>query len=157
MGTMRQFAWAIAAVFVLMIPSPALGGDVEDLQAAYERYIEIVNARDDPRAMVDAQHADFQVSTNLENPFFGVRNGKATAEGVRRFWTSFERFTVRPYQTQYQVIGDTGLVWGHRLVQVKMKDADPETRSMKVFMVFAKVDGKWKQLGHMYAPLMPPS
>ena len=62
---MRQFAWAIAAVFVLMIPSTALGGDVEDLQAAYERYIEIVNARDDPRAMVDAQHADFQVSTNL--------------------------------------------------------------------------------------------
>ena len=89
---MRQTMWITVALGVLMLPPSAFSGDMEDLQAAYEQYIQIINARDNPQAMIDAQHADFHVMTTAVNPFFNVRNRRRTQDGQRRAWSNYETF-----------------------------------------------------------------
>ena len=153
---MRHTMWITAALAVLMLPPSAFSADVDDLQAAHEQYIQIINARDNPQAMMDTQLADFQVITTAFNPFFNVRSRKLTADNQQRAWSNYETFNARSYNAEYKVIGDTGLVWGHRRTRVKMRPWEKTvTVFQKVFMVFTKENGKWQKVAHNYMALPP--
>jgi ketosteroid isomerase-like protein len=70
--------------------------------------------------------------------------GKAAYQQI--WQTNFadnERFTLTPINFQYQVIGNTGVIWGHLAVALKPKGGPARTQFLRFTGTYVKSEGKW--------------
>jgi ketosteroid isomerase-like protein len=131
------FGWLV--VLALLVSTPALAGDVDDLKAAFEKGVKGYNSRDENVfATVHDQHVDFSATV----PFAIV--GKAPyQQNTKAFWASTESATIKPINPQFLVVGSTGIAWGHCAVAFKPKDGPQGTYFFRYTFTYAKSGGKW--------------
>ena len=141
---MRPVVLTVAAIALLIVPA-ARAGDVDDLKAANEAFIEAVN-KQDSSAMLASSHDEY-VSYGANAVFPSDRKGRSKADrrqGMEKnVFPNRERFSVTLINPQYRVVGTTGIVWGHvRRVQ-KLKDGPQETQTGRFLDTWVKSGGKW--------------
>ena len=143
---MRPVVLTLVAIAVLIVPA-ARAGDVDDLKAAGEAYIEALN-KQDISALLASRHDDY-VSYGPNAVFPRDRKGQSQADrrqGWENFFANFERFTITLINPQHRVVGTTGIGWGHYRSVVKRKDGPQETRTRRFIGTWVKSGGKWVQL-----------
>ena len=143
---MRPVVLTLAAIAVLIVPA-ARAGDVDDLKAASEAFIEALN-KQDVSALLASRHDEFVIY--VEDAVFPA-DSKGRSEADRRqgwedFFANRERFSVTLINPQYRVVGTTGIVWGHARIVLKLKDGPRETRTRRFLNTWVKSGGKWVQL-----------
>ncbi len=110
---MRPVVLTVAAIALLIVPG-ARAGDVDDLKAGNEAFIEAINKRE-VSALLASRHDEFVVyGTNAVFP--DDRKGRSKADrqqAQENFFAIRERFTITLINPQYRVVGTTGIVWGH--------------------------------------------
>ena len=143
---MRPVVLTLAAIAVLIVPT-ARAGDVDDLKAAYEAYIEAFS-KQDVSANLATQHDEY-VSYGPNAVFPNDRKGRSKADlqqGLENFLAIRERFTITPINPQYRVVGTTGLVWGHERIVRKLKDGPQGTIRVRYIRTWVNSGGKWLRL-----------
>ena len=142
---MRPVVLTLAAIAVLIVPA-ARAGDVDDLKAASEAFIEALN-KQDVSALLASRHDEFVIY--VEDAVFPA-DSKGRSEADRRqgwedFFANRERFSVTLINPQYRVVGSTGIVWGHGRVVEKPKDGPQQARTLRFLGTWVKSGGKWLQ------------
>lgn len=130
---------------VLVAPSAAYGGDIDDLKAAFEQSVAALNERDLDGFL--ALSHDQGVSFGPNSPF--ATDGKeASRQANQALLANHESITITPINPQYRVIGTTGLAWGHMATALKPKDGPAHTVFVRYLWTFAKVDEKWLRVAN---------
>ncbi len=143
---MRPVVLTLAAIAMLIVPG-ARAGDVDDLKAAEEAFIEAVN-KQDISAMLASRHDD-HVVYGADDVFPNDSKGRSEADrrqGWENFFANYERLTVTLINPQYRVVGTTGIGWGHAGTVEKLKDGPQETRTDRFLFTWVKSGGKWLRL-----------
>ena len=71
---------------------------------------------------------------------------------MKMLFDSLEFITLNPYNLQYKVVGNTGVVWGYFATNYKAKGQPASTGYVRVTATYVKSDGKWLCLSnHMSA------
>ncbi len=139
---MRPVVLTLAVIAMLIVPA-AHAGDVDDLKAASEAYIEALN-KQDISALLTSRHDDY--ITSGPSDVFGDSKGRSEADRRQSLESSFailERLTLTLINPQYRVVGTTGLFWGrYRSVQ-KLKDGPQETLTRRFLCTWVKFGGTW--------------
>jgi len=58
-----------------------------------------------------------------------------------------------PVNTQFQVSGSTGMVWGHYAFPMKLEDGPIRTAFGRFTLVCVKSDGKWLAISSHYSDI----
>ncbi len=143
---MRPVVLTLAAIALLIVPA-ARAGDVEDLKAASEAYIEVLN-KQDVSALLASRH-DELVRYGSDAVFPADSKGRSKADrrqGWEDFFADRERLSITLINPQYRVVGTTGIVWGHGTSVAKPKDGPQETRTARFLVTWVKSGGKWLRL-----------
>ena len=120
---------------------PAIGDDLADLKAASESIDKAVNTGD-ANALIEVWQDGAVYIAGLGFP--AVTSNATFMPMAKQL---FENNTVLSswYKVDYQVIGDTGLVWGVGMMRITEKATNNvETNYSKSCRVFVKSEGKWK-------------
>ncbi len=133
-----RLACLLAIVFVL--PLTAFGSDMDDLKATVEQLFTGLSDRN--ADAVAATWHDKTVFFSSSSPFPII--GKTARERrLKAFFGSLELSKFQMVNTQYQITGDTGSVWGYLMVVTKRKDGPVTSRPIRYSIGYTKVDGKW--------------
>ena len=133
----------------LLLSTPALGADVDDLKATFEKAVKAYNNQDD--AWFTLLH-DQSISFNPTAPF-AIDGNAAYKESMKRFWASMESTTFKPINQDFRVIGSTGVAWGHYALENKPKDGARETHFGRYMVIFAKSGEKWLGVASHYSSI----
>lgn len=142
---MKRLLISITALTLLIVPQFALGSDLDDLKAAYEKIIQAWN------------NFDADTIASMEYPgtvnYFCVyafpdvapmeNTQERVAKSLKTFFDNVESFSVTPYNIQYRVIGNTGIIWGHFTMNEKQKGENLKTWYVRTTSTWIKSDGKW--------------
>ena len=136
-------------VLGLLVSTPALAADVDDLKATFENGVKAFNNKDD--AWFTSFHDD-SISFMPTAPF--VINGNAMSkETMKRYWNGVETAIFRPLNARYRVIGSTGIVWGHYALPAKPKDGARHISYGRFTIVCAELSGKWLIVSSHYSSI----
>jgi hypothetical protein len=136
-------------VLGLLVSTPALAADVDDLKATYQKALMQYNNKDD--AWFSGFH-DKSVSFHPTAPF--ALDGNTQNElAVKKFWDSVDSTVFQPLNPQYRVIGDIGLVWGNYAFANKPKDGGMRTTYGRFTTTCMKSDGKWLIVSTHYSAM----
>jgi len=138
---MRRILISLTALTILLAPQLTFGADVDDLKAAYEQYLKAFHDRDLDKFM--SLHREAWVNYAWNNPFPNVVNNNEWKQQLQQVFAGSEEFTITLIEPQYEVIGNTGITYGHRRWVVKPKDSKQETTFLRYMDTWAKVGGKW--------------
>ena len=144
---MRPVVLTLAAIALLIVPTTARAGDVDDFKAANEAFFEALN-KQDVSALLASRH-DEHVSYGPDAVFPADSKGRSKADrrqGWEDFFADQERLSVTLINPQYRVVGTSGIVWGHARSVVKLKDGPQETRTIRFLNTWVKSGGKWVAL-----------
>jgi uncharacterized protein (TIGR02246 family) len=121
--------------------------DIDDLKATFEQVIAALNKRD--AEALSAFCHDQIVFFPPFSPF--PADGKTTfRQFTQMFFANHEAVTVTPINSQFRVIGNTGLVWSHLALAYKPKDGPLQTTFARETVTYVKSDGKWLAVaGHI--------
>ena len=134
-------------VLGLLVSTPALAADVDDLKATYEKAVTAYNNQDD--AFFGSVH-DATVYYAPNSPF--ATKGKAAYQKhIKRVWAAMESTTFKPINPQFLVSGSTGVVWGHYALALKPKDGPMRTAFGRFTITCAKSGGKWFVVSSHYS------
>ena len=136
----RRVLLTVALSAVLFAPSAARGDEIADLKATYEQVVAAINKGD--LAALTAQWHDQIVAFGPTSPF-PVAGKAADRQIWQANFANNEQFTIAPINLQYQVIGNTGVIWGHLAVALKPKGGPARTQFLRYTGTFVKSDGKW--------------
>ncbi len=138
-----RFAITLIIVAAFMVFSQsASADDLADLKSALQMYDKAWNTGDVAGAFEIWQDGGIWVPISQAFPI--VTN---SAQGMQMFtrWLETHMFWYNWYKVDFKVMGDTGLVWGVRTVNIIVKATATGKRSfLKTTMVFKKIEGKWK-------------
>ena len=146
--------WVISLIVLgafILLPQVALADDLADLKATHMNYIKALNIGD-VKTIFEYWQEGAIWSPN-ECAFIWVTK---KAVGIQRFTKWFETYTLRTrwYKADYRVIGNTGLVWGLRVITVRNKTTGVGRRTfLKTSIVFMKSEGKWAVVMHHDEPI----
>jgi len=150
---MKRLIISVAALVLLVAPQLALGSDVDDLKAANEQLTKAFIARD-AAAIASMIHPG---AVNFESAFPLIAPEQDTVAQLTNFYKailgSLEYLIVLPYNTQYKVVGNTGIVWGHNTVYEKAKGEKAQTIYERTTVTWVKSGGKWLVLMAHSSPL----
>jgi ketosteroid isomerase-like protein len=136
-------------VLALLVATPALAGDVEDLKAAFDQAVKAHASKD--AAFFSMMH-DQGVVFSPSVPF--AQNGKAAYEKYTRgVWAAVDSSTFVPVNPQFKVIGGTGIAWGHYAIRMKPKDGGLRSMFGRYTVVFEKSGGKWLAVAAHYSAI----
>ena len=139
---MRQLAiLAVAVVAILAAPSAARCDDLDDLKAAHAAFFAALNALD-TNSFPGLFHEE--AIAFLHDVPFPIR--KPTKEFLKTRWAELERHQLQMIAPQYVVVGTTGIVWGHRRRDSKVKDGPGKTDWGRAMYTYVKSGGKWLHL-----------
>jgi ketosteroid isomerase-like protein len=99
--------------------------DVDDLKATHAQQLEALHRRD-----LDAYMAfwhDQVVDFGPASAPFPTDGKAAFRQGMQAAFDTHESILVTPINTQFRVIGTTGVVWGHYAIALKPKDGPART------------------------------
>ena len=155
---MKRLFTTLTIIALLVIPQFALGDDVEDLKAAYEKGIQAYDSLD-TEALASMVHQGM-VSYGYNAAFPNVMPMKDTKEyaarGMKMEFSNLEYIHIAPYNMQYRVIGDTGIVWGHYTAYYKPKGEPLGIQHARITSTWIKKDGKWHMV-MSHSSAIPPS
>ncbi len=136
----RQTVLAFVLAAFLFAPSAARGDDVDDLKATFEQLVKAGNSRDLDTFVASAH--DAVVFFNPISPFPLV--GKAAnQQGTQTLFDNNESISITPINPQFNVIGNTGIVWGHLATAFKPKNGPMDISFLRCTFTFVKSEGKW--------------
>jgi ketosteroid isomerase-like protein len=136
-------------VFGLLVSTPALAADVDDLKATYEKAVTAYNSHDD--AFFGSVH-DACVYYAPYSPF-AIKGKAAYQKSIKTIWAAMESSTFRAINPQFLVSGSTGVVWGHYALAVKLKDGPMTSTFGRFTVTCAKSDGKWLVVSSHYSAI----
>ena len=125
--------------------------DVDDLKATAEQANKAQGALDlnGWSALGHDQLVDFPPF-----PPFMVEGKAAVRQMFEALWANTESLMVRQINTQYRVIGSTGLVWGQYVTEFKLKNAPLQKTMGRFTATYVKIDGKWLMVSR-HVSLLP--
>ena len=143
---MRRLIIVMTFIAFMIVPQFALGGDVDDLKAAQEKIIEAWNKLDALTltsavylgAVFFEHDAAFPSISYLAN-----LTEEQRSEMAKTAFNDMEYITLTPYNLQYKVVGNTGIVWGHSSMSTKPKGEPVSTQVSRYTSTWIKSDGKW--------------
>ncbi len=151
---MRRILIAMTIITLLVVPQFALAGDADDLKAAYEKLVNAWNTGDgDTIASMIYPGA---VNMGAGEPFPSLAPMKDTkaqvAQSMKMTFDSVDFIRLTPYNLQYRVVGNTGIIWGFFTSNYKPKGQPATTSHVRVTATYIKLDGNWFCLSnHMSA------
>lgn len=142
---MRRLLVALTIVALLAVPQFALAGDVDDLKAAYAKGVQVWNNIDAdgivsmvyPGMVNWGNSAAFPSVLPMENTQAQV------APGLKQWLSGLEMYNINPYNMQFRVLGNIGLIWGHQTQNIKAKGEPTKTFHLRVTQTWIKSEGKW--------------
>ena len=142
---MKRLFISITILALLFVPQFALGTDLDDLKATYEKVIQAWNNFDaDTIASMDYPG---RVNYFCLYAFPDVAPMENTqehiAKSLKKFFDNIESFSVTPYNIQYRVIDNTGIVWGYFTMIEKQKGELTKTWYVRTTSTWMKSNGKW--------------
>ena len=140
----------VVAAF-MFLSQPAIADDLADLKATHQRLMKAWNTADMNTVFEIWQDGGIWLPTYQAFPV--VTN---SARGIQMFtkWLESHIYHDSWYKVDYQVIGNTGLVWGVRSAIVIVKATGTGKRNfMNTSLVFVKSEGKWGAVMHHDTPI----
>jgi len=148
----REFVILTVLGFLFAV-SPAQGGDVEELKAAFEQGVKALNARDLDGFLATVHEKG--LSFYSCGPTSGLEGKEACQQDWQKFFTKSSNATFTPHDFQFRVIGNTGVAWGKYTVGLKGKDGAEKKLSGRYTLLYTKVDGKWLVVFQENSPDLP--
>lgn len=136
---------------LLLIPRFTFAGDLEDLQAAYEKHQEAWNAQNKNEhldGMYDEWLGAGTTSIFVLHFIKSVARDQMLAENPM-----LEIRRITPGFVNYRIIDDIGFVFGGAFVEEKLKDGPIKNEQARFAEIFMKKDGKWLQVAYFYTPV----
>ena len=131
----------VAAQYFHVDVEAADSGDVASLKATHQKYLKAWSDWDiDTIVEIGTGAAGFGHSTAFPRP---VRVRDTFREGVKSFYDMMEVFTINILTENYNVVGDTGVAWGHYACTTKQKAGPQRTLYLRYAHTFSRIDGKW--------------
>ena len=150
---MKRLIISVAALLLLVVPQLAFGTDLDDLKIANEALTKAFIARD---AAAIASMV-YPGAVNFESAFPLIAPEQDTVAQLTNLYKmtlgSLEYLFILPYNTQYKVVGNTGIVWGHASVYEKAKGEKAQTRYARMTSTWVKSGGKWLVLMAHSSPI----
>lgn len=155
---MRRIVIAVTIVALLVVPQFALAGDLDDFKAANDKLLQAYRSLDAeaiasmiyPGAVGFDYGAAFPSIAPMEN------TQTQLAAGLKMLFGYLEVLSISPYNTQYRVVGNTGISWGHATINIKVKGESMQTRHQRGTSTWIKSKGKWYVL-ISHGSAIPPS
>lgn len=126
---------------LLLTPVSLQASDVEDLKAAFNRWVTAYNSRS-VEDLVACYHDQAVSFGQFKEP--PVVEKAAIREGTQSFYHQVEHVNFSPKDPQFRVIDNTGVVWAMYSLYWRGRSA---IRMMNTFgrltLTFVKADGKW--------------
>ncbi len=136
-------------VLALLVSTPVFAGDVEDLEAIFEKGVKAYNSKDEAFfTLLDDRGVVFSPSVP-----FAAEGKTAYEQYTRGVWTSMDSSTFTAVNPQFRVIGSTGLAWGHYAIALKPKDGGARSIFGRYTVVYNKSGGKWLAVNAHYSAL----
>ncbi len=124
----------------MVLPLTAFGADIDELKATVEQLFTGLSERN--ADAVAATWHDKTVFFSSSSPF-PIVGKTARVRGLKAFLGSLEMSKFQMVNTQYNITGDPGSVWGYLMVVTKRKDGPVTSRPIRYSIGYTKVDGKW--------------
>ena len=142
---MRRILMSLTVVALLFIPQFAAADDVADLKAAHTKLFQAVSSLDAdtvasmayPGMVLYGPEAAFPNVMPMED----IKT--QLAQGLKQWFSNLEYWEINPYNMQYRVIGNVGLVWGHQTQNQKVKGEPSHRLYLRVTQTWIKENGKW--------------
>ena len=152
----RLFTPMIILAF-LIFPQFSLPSDLDDLKTASEKLTQAFNSHDTETAAYMIYPGQVTVDSNSASPeVVPMQNTQASStEHFKSFFNQMEIFSIKQYNMQYRVIGNTGIVWGHQTMTLKPKGEPSIIVHQITTETWIKSEGKWYQI--MYHDSAVPS
>ena len=145
---MKRLLIPLAVLVLLPAPQLTFGADVDDLKAAYGQLSKAFTSLD--AAAVASMIFPGAVNFDADAAFPAVaptENAEAQLTNTYKMLLgSLQYFYMAPYNMQFKVVGNTGIVWGHASMYTKPKDGPAQTRHVRMTSTWIKSDGKWMVL-----------
>jgi len=122
----------------------AFGGDVDELKAAHQKWLDGWNVRS-ADTIAGAYH-DQAVVVFPDDPFprdLGASTVQARLQSSEAWRANTESFTATPINLEFRMVGDVGLVWGHYRTVVKPLDGPQQTSFLRTTETWVQSGGKW--------------
>ena len=145
---MKRLLTFVTVLALLVVPQFALGADVADLKAMYEKVIKGWNNLDAvtiasmvyPGSVLFDGNAPFPD----EGPVGPMKDTQAQlAEGLKTTMSNLDFVSITPYNLQYRVVGNTGIIWGYYTSNSKPKGQPSTTNHVRMTATWIKSDDKW--------------
>jgi ketosteroid isomerase-like protein len=133
----------------LLVSTPALAGDVDDLKATYEKAVKAYNSHDD--AMFGTVHES--TVYYAPNSPFAIKGKAAYQKTIKKIWAAMEHTAFKPINPQFMVSGSTGIISGHYALAMKLKDGPMRTTFGRFTATCTKSDGKWLVISSHYSAI----
>jgi ketosteroid isomerase-like protein len=115
-------------------------GDTDGLKAAFEQGIAAFNAQD-LDALATGWHERI-IGSGFASPLPTV--GKAALrQALQPVFANHEHLTFTPVNSQFHVVGDTGIVWCHYVYTRKPKNSPAIVVFGRQVATYVKAEGKW--------------
>lgn len=154
---MKRLLIPIIILAFLIFPQFALGSDLDDLKAAGEKLTQAWN-NIDADTIASMEHPG-RVSYFYVSAFPDVAPIKNFQEHITKslkmHLSNLESISINPYNMQYRVIGNTGLMWGHLTVYEKLKGEKMKTWYARHTSTWIKSNGKWLCIMTHNSPIPP--
>ena len=154
---MKRLLISMTILALLIVPQFALGDDMGDLKATYEKAIQAWNNLDAETiaSMVYPGAVSFDYDAAFPGPTTEITQ-EQRANMLKTWFNNVEYISISPYNLQYKVVGNTGIIWGHGSMSIKMKGEPAHTLHQRITTTWIKSNGKWFMLiAHNSA--IPPS
>ena len=142
---MKRLLISMTILALLFVPQFALGEDVDDLKAATEKFFQAWNTLDAETIASMISQGGVTYDAGAAFPGVGpmVSTQAERAEYIKMILENVEYIFMNPYNLQYRVFGNTGIVWGHLTISAKEKEQPRQTSYERYSATWIKSDGKW--------------
>jgi ketosteroid isomerase-like protein len=114
--------------------------DIDELKAAAAQVVEAINTRN---LEAFAANLHNEVSFFVPNSPFSLDGKGWVLENSCKLFANSEVLRVTLLNPQCQIVGHTGIVWGHMTTITKPKDGPLTNNFLRFTWSFARVEGKW--------------
>lgn len=146
----RLIIISIIGAFILM-PAFAGAGDVEDLQAAFEKQIKDMGELNAESYLAGIH--DQWAGAGYMNIFVNSGQKAAVREMVQNGWPNLESLQLSINYVEYRVVGNVGIAYGIGAWTYKFKNEPTKGASIRFLNTYIKEKGKWLLLTNSDAPL----
>lgn len=146
----RRTILTVAVLVLLVAPPAARGDDLADLQAVFDKDIQLFNAHNND-AFVASAHDDV-VLFGILSPF-AIKGKEALRQLVQEYFDDHVRTVFRLVNPEFFVAGTSALAWGHYTIAEQPKIGPRETIHGRYTFTYTKVDGKWLLVALHLSPM----